>query len=149
MKRLIVILSLGLSFSGLLGAQSESDSLAVMKTVALYNQGWYEGDADKMARALHPELIKRVIVRDKSSGQDIVSTISFDTMVHYAEAGTGKNTPRELQNDTVTILDICGQIACVKVEAYDLVDYLQLAKIQGEWKILNVLWMAKATGDRH
>ena len=42
------------------------------------------------------------------------------------------------------ILDIYEGIACVKVESFEIVDYLQLAKYNGNWKIINVLWTMKA-----
>ncbi len=40
----------------------------------------------------------------------------------------------------VILLDILDQTAAVKVVAYWGTDYLQLAKYEGEWKILHVLW---------
>jgi hypothetical protein len=32
---------------------------AVRSVVMDYVEGWFEGDADRMERALHPELVKR------------------------------------------------------------------------------------------
>ncbi len=40
----------------------------------------------------------------------------------------------------VTILDVYRNAAMVKVDAERWVDYLQVAKWNGEWKIVNVLW---------
>jgi len=65
-------------------------------------------------------------------------------MMQYTLAGYGKYTPKEKQNDIVTLLAIDGNIACVKIDAFDLVDYLQLVNCNGEWKILNVVWTMKA-----
>jgi len=39
---------------------------------------------------------------------------------------------------------VYGNIACVKNDAFDLIDYLQLGKCNGEWRIINVLWAMKA-----
>jgi hypothetical protein len=43
----------------------------------------------------------------------------------------------------VTILDRYNNAAVVKIVASDWIDYLEVAKINGEWKIINVLWELK------
>jgi hypothetical protein len=40
----------------------------------------------------------------------------------------------------VIILDVYNDIASVRVDAQRWVDYLQVAKWRGDWKIINVLW---------
>jgi len=136
-----------LLITGSITAQSTQDSLKVLEIVHLYNQGWYEGDSTKMSQALHPELVKRMVQKFKDTGNDIVHTSSYNLMIQYTIAGYGKYTPKEKQNDRVTLLDIFGNIACVKIEASDLVDYLQLAKCNGKWKIINVLWTMKSASE--
>lgn len=148
MKKFIMItILLSASFSTSLNAQTKQDSLEVLETVSLYNQGWYEGDTTKMRKALHPELVKRMIQKYKDTGNDIISDLTYNMMMQYVIAGYGKHTPKEKQNDTVTILDIYNEIATVKVESYEIVDYLQLAKFDGKWKIINILWTMKPTGS--
>jgi hypothetical protein len=143
-KKLIMItILLSAFFSTSLNAQTKQDSLEVLETVSLYNQGWYEGDSTKMSKALHPELVKRMIQKYKDTGNDIISDLSYNMMMQYVIAGYGKHTPKEKQNDTVTILDIYGDIATLKVDSYEIVDYLQLAKFDEKWKIINILWTMK------
>jgi Putative lumazine-binding len=43
----------------------------------------------------------------------------------------------------VTILDHYNNTAVVKIVASDWIDYLEVAKFNGEWKIINVLWELK------
>lgn len=59
------------------------------------------------------------------------------------KAGGGTKTPKEQQQEDVTILDVFENSACVKVVASDWVDYLQVAKFNGRWVIVNVLWELK------
>lgn len=40
----------------------------------------------------------------------------------------------------VVIFDICGSIALVKLTADEWVDYMHIVKLNGEWKVVNVLW---------
>ncbi|UCD23795.1 MAG: nuclear transport factor 2 family protein [Gemmatimonadota bacterium] len=39
----------------------------------------------------------------------------------------------------VTILDVFGEVASIKIDAITRVDYLHVAKVAEEWKIINVL----------
>ena len=47
---------------------SESDLAAIKQTALDYIEGWYEGSAERMERALHPELAKRIVITDPKSG---------------------------------------------------------------------------------
>jgi len=40
------------------------DRDAVIKACLDYAEGWYTGDAERMQRSLHPDLVKRTIDRD-------------------------------------------------------------------------------------
>ncbi len=124
-------------------AQIKQDSIKVLETVNLYNQGWYEGDSIKMGKALHPELVKRIVRKFKDTGNDVVNNLSYNLMIQYIIAGYGTHTPKDKQNDKVTIHDIYGNIACVKVESVEIVEYLHLVKYNEDWKVLNVLWDVK------
>ena len=64
-------------------------------------------------------------------------------LVQNVKRGGGKNTPKERQQKDVTILDVFENAACVKIVASDWVDYLQEAKFNGRWVIVNVLWELK------
>ena len=46
-------------------------------------------------------------------------------------------------NKDVTVLDIFGNAASAKIIASDWIDYLHLAKWNGRWVIVNVLWEVK------
>ncbi len=40
----------------------------------------------------------------------------------------------------VTILDVFGGAAMVKLEMLGWIDYMHIAKMNGKWVIVNVLW---------
>jgi hypothetical protein len=42
-------------------AQSAADSAAIRQPALDYIEGWYEADAERMERALHPDLAKRIV----------------------------------------------------------------------------------------
>jgi len=123
-------------------AQSPADASAIKQTALDYIEGWYEGNAERMERALHPELAKR-IVRTNQEGNSRLDQMSALTLVQGTRRGGGKSTPSEKQQKDVTILDVFENAASVKVVASDWIDYLHMAKFNGRWVIVNVLWELK------
>jgi len=128
-----------------LKAQSAPDpEAAAIRQAALdYIEGWYEGDASRMEKALHPELAKRIVNTDAASGKSRLDSMSAMTLIQYTRAGGGRKTPKDAQMKDVTILDRFQNAAVVKVVAANWIDYLQMAKYNGDWKIVNVLWELK------
>jgi hypothetical protein len=120
-------------------AQTAGDSAAIRATALDYIEGWYEGNAERMERALHPELAKR-IVNTNPNGRNSLGQQGALTLINGTKAGGGKSTPPARQRKDVTILDIFGNTASVRVDASDWVDYMHVAKWNGRWVIVNVLW---------
>jgi hypothetical protein len=120
-----------------------ADNQALIKQTALdYAEGWYEGNAERMERALHPDLAKR-IVRNDDKGNSRLDNMGALTLVQVTRRGFGKQTPKEQQQKDITILDMMENSAVVKMEMRDWVDYMQMGKIGGRWVIVNVLWEMK------
>lgn len=143
MKRtLIAIFSLILTLSALAHAQTEADRDAIKRAALNYAEGWYEGNADKMESALSPDLAKR-IARQGDKGDGRLDQMSAMTLVQYTRKGFGKETPKDEQQKDVTILDVMTNSAVVKLEMRDWVDYMHVARMNGKWVIVNVLWEMK------
>lgn len=145
MKKTILFLFLLAVLAFQINAQtkvSDADKAAIMQTALDYIEGWYEGNAERMERALHPELAKRIVwTNDK--GQSRLDQMSALSLVQGVKRGGGKDTPKEKQQKDVTILDVYGNAASVKIIASDWIDYLHIAKSNGRWAIVNVLWELK------
>ena len=125
-----------------LHAQTAADSAAIKKAALDYVEGWYEGNAERMERALHPELAKR-IVRTDQNNRSRLEQMSAMTLVLGVKRGGGTDTPLAQQQKDVFILDIFQNTASAKAVMSGWIDYLHLAKWNGEWKIVNVLWELK------
>lgn len=128
-----------------LAAQTAADSAGIRAAALDYIEGWYAGDTVRMARALHPDLAKR-IVRPRPDGQSVLGHMTAAQLVQATAMGGGRNTPAEQRRSDVRILDIYGNAAAVRVDASDWVDYLQVAKWNGRWVIVNVLWELRPRG---
>ena len=116
-----------------------ADSAAIRATALDYIEGWYAGDADRMARALHPELAKRNVATDVQ-GRSRLLQMSAMSLVNGTRAGGGSRIPETERTRDVRILDAFAGAASVRVRAATWVDYMHVAKFNGRWVIVNVLW---------
>jgi nitrous oxidase accessory protein NosD len=129
-------------------AQTAADSSAIRATALDYVEGWYDGNAERMSRAVHPELVKRIVVSDTTTKHSVIETMGATALVNGTRRGWGKDTPANRRQKDVTILDVFGNAASVKSVMADWIDYLQMAKVDGRWVIVNVLWEYKPRSGR-
>lgn len=141
MHRIPILILLGLlAWSPVTaGAQTAADSLAIRQAALDYIEGWYQGDGARMERALHPELVKR-IVRADSAGGDWISSMGASQLIAGTRGGFGREVPSAQQKTEVTILDVFRNAASARIDAGPWIDYLHLARVNGRWVIVNVLW---------
>lgn len=118
----------------------EADELEVTNAALDYIEGAYSGDAQRMERALHPELTKMLLTRHPETGQQFLYRIGASNLVEGTRAGLGSLDEDE-RDIEVEILDCSHGIASVKVYSAMYIDYLQVGKVNGAWKIINVLWV--------
>jgi hypothetical protein len=135
----LAVLILAIMASRPLRAQSAADSSGIRQAALDYIEGYYEGDGARMERALHPELAKR-IVRTNEQGRSQLQQMSAMSLVLGTRAGGGKDIPVADRRKDVTIFDVYQNAASAKINASGWVDYLHLAKWNGRWVIVNVLW---------
>lgn len=122
---------------------SDADKAAIKQTALDYIEGWYEGSSERMERALHPDLAKRIVRVSPDNKYYRLDQMSAMSLVQGVQRGGGKQTPKEKQLKDVTILDVYGNAASVKIVASDWIDYLHIGKFNGRWVIINVLWELK------
>jgi hypothetical protein len=138
---LAAVLTLGLAIGGPSPVPAGSAPDPGIEAAARdYLEGWFTGDAERMARALHPDLVKRAFLPDRETGEVRLDQISREALVDYTGRGGGKRTGLEQARITVEVLDVFGDIATVKTTCSQFVDYIHLSRVDGDWKIMNVLW---------
>ena len=109
---------------------------AVRQVVLDYFQGWFDGDVQRMDRALHPDLVKRSNQRHTAETIPIVTKAA---MLEYTRQGEG-NADRGSGRLDIDVVDIHQDIANVIVHGGVYHEYLQLIRIGDDWKIANALW---------
>ena len=121
-------------------ATAAVDRERIAESARDYIESWLEGDADRMARCLHPDLVKRSVETDAESGQQVVETLSREQMVTATKAGHGRRYEKPYE---LSILDVFGDIATVRLFSSVYMDYLHLARFEDSWLLLNVLWQRR------
>jgi hypothetical protein len=104
-----------------------------------YIEGWFDGDAERMRRALHPELAKRSLETD-DAGVERLETLTADQMIGWTAEGMGRKEDPADRRIEITVDHIDDRIATATCVCAVYVDYLQLARTPEAWKIVNVLW---------
>ena len=138
----LLLLALALA-PGAVRAQTAADSAAIRATALDYIEGWYTADAARMERALHPELAKRIVNTNPQNRRNILGQQSAMTLVQGTRNGGGKDIPPAQMQKDVRILDIFENAASVRATMSGWVDYMHLARWNGRWVIVNVLWELK------
>jgi hypothetical protein len=126
--------------------QSKADSLSIEKACRDYVEGWASGDAERVAKAVSPELVKRTVGQDKE-GVSFTNNMSASLLIAVTKMNREGVKGKDLEPDKpfkldVRICDVTGDYAMARASntKYGFFDYCQLARFNGEWKIINVLW---------
>lgn len=135
-----------LSAGGLAGqarpaAPSGADSAGVRAAILDYVEAIYRVDTARVYRSVRPELAKRgyYIARGQSTYSS--APMTFAELVNTARTwnAQGRVDPERAPKE-ITILDLLDQTASAKLVAQWGIDYFHLAKYDGRWMIVNVLW---------
>ena len=122
-----------------LSAQTSQDSAGIRGAALDYIEGWYSGNGDRMAKALHPELAKRIMFTD-TLGNYWIRDMGATELIRGTRTGGGTRTPAADRRTDVQVLDIFQNAASARIDAGGWIDYLHLVRWQERWVILNVLW---------
>ena len=148
MKRLLLLVAAVVLLSPLAArAQSNAEREAVRAAVLDYVEGIYEVNHTRIERSVHPDMAKRGFFVKKGETAYSSDVMTFQQLVELAKTynKTGrvpKDAPKE-----VVIFDISDQTASAKLTAVWGIDYIHLAKYDGKWKFINVLWQTPPKRD--
>lgn len=137
MNRFALALSLILFFNLSTIAQdnrTSNDTSAVRTTVTNYIEGYFTGDVPRMERTLHPHYLKHVI-----HGVVPMREMTAPEMMRNVRREGAPDMPAASKTEQVTVLDVAGDMASVKLVTPGWTDYMTLSKVKGEWKILSVV----------
>ncbi|KAA5542836.1 nuclear transport factor 2 family protein [Adhaeribacter rhizoryzae] len=132
----LTLLFFSLSFT--LQAQTIHDEQAVRKAILDYVESFYQADTTKVYASVHPELAKRGYY--KREGVYRESKMSFAQMVKLSQRWNKTTKVTSEAPKEINIFEIKDKIAVAKLRALWGTDYFHLAKLDGKWQIVNVIW---------
>jgi len=105
-------------------------------------RGYFDSFANKdeawMESLVHPDLAKRHLVPTADGRQRVEQMSALKLLQNSRSYGKGE-VPANAHRD-IRVVDVYGNIATAIGISDDFVDYLHLVKLEGSWKIINVLW---------
>jgi hypothetical protein len=120
-----------------------SDRDAVIAAVSDYVEGLYQADTTMIERSVAKHLAKRGYYTNKGVNQE--ATMTYDQLVQLTKRWKSSQIITESTPRNIIVLDVLDKIASAKLEAKWGIDYFHLAKVDGKWNIVNVLWQEYAS----
>jgi len=133
---IIIVLAFGLTIF----AQTDEDRNSVKQACLDYVESVYEVNPSKAERSVHPDLVKRGFFIKKNETVYSPHTMTFTELVELAKNYNKKGSVPKDAVKEVVVFDVADQTASAKVTAVWGIDYIHLAKYEGKWKIINILW---------
>jgi hypothetical protein len=115
------------------------DEEAIRACLLDYFDGWFDGDAVRMDRALHPGLAKHALGQDPGHS-DTLDVTTKDEMVELTRQGRGRRRDVPDRGIRIEIASVSGDIASAIVHSAVYVEYALLARTSDGWKITGTLW---------
>jgi ketosteroid isomerase-like protein len=113
-------------------ATPKTDEAEIVATALAYFEGWFDGDVERMDRALHPNFVKR------RAGEELGITTK-ERMLELTRLGEGKEDAAD-RTLAVEVEDVYDGIASATVRSAVYREYLHLVRTGSGWKIANALW---------
>ena len=141
-RPLLLVAFAVLVFAGTAAAQTAADREAVRQAALDYVEGIYQVDTARIERSVHKNLTKRGFWREPAeAAYRPESVMTFDQLMKLT-ASWNKDGKRDTSIKQVEVLDVLDQTASAKIVAMWGIDYMHLAKYDGRWQIINIVWQA-------
>ena len=139
---MVAVIAIATTAIGAQRFEQNADRKAVERAVLDYVGALYDVKPELVDRGVHLEMAKRGFGRGQD-GNYRESTMNFSQLRNLAQRwnAQGRVNPKTAPKEVV-VFEVLDKTASAKLVASWGVDYMHLAKYDGEWKIVNVLWQA-------
>lgn len=122
-------------------ALAQSDDRDAVRQAALdYVTAVYESRPELIERSVSPDLTKHGFMRQKD-GSYRQSPMTYQQLLVVAKEWNA-NRKRDTSIKEIVVGEVLDQTATALVRAEWGIDFMQLAKVDGRWKILNIVWQS-------
>lgn len=116
----------------------------IEKVVFAYVDGYYAGDAERIAGALHPRL-RKVTVDRLPNGRECPRYSSPEFHIAFARTRE-KALPIRRRAIDIIIHHASLNVATVTANSGLMVEHLHMAKTDGRWTVVNEVWKSQRRG---
>jgi hypothetical protein len=116
---------------------TEKDKEEIKQTIINMYEGVFTGDAQKVDKSVHTEF-NGVTVTVIPNSKPFIAKNGFSIMREVAQSKL-QLLDKDKWNLQINVLDIMDEIAAAEVDLPSGINYVQLAKMDGQWKIINSL----------
>jgi hypothetical protein len=139
---LLPFLTLGLAFSAE-ASDNAADREAVRSAVLDYVEGVYNVDPTRIERSVHPKLAKIGFYRSATDPTYRAGNgMTYEGLIEVAKTWNKSGKLRKDAPKEITVFEVLDQVATAKLVAEWGIDYFHLAKFDGKWMIVNVIWQS-------
>jgi len=143
------MLAIGILAAGsllLLGASvnvPNPDEALVREALLDYVEACYNVQPERIEKSVDPNMAKLGYFRGKNDtdyrpGETMTYKELLETAAKYNKSGKlPKDAPKE-----IVVFEVLDKTACAKLKAQWGIDYFHLAKVDGKWKIYQVMWQS-------
>lgn len=121
---------------------ADGEREAVERAVLDYVEAIEQGRPELIERGVHPDLVKLGFYREEAGADYQLSPMTFDELVELAATFKDKGYVPDEPEHSIDQIDVLDRTASAKLSAFWGIDHLHLAKFDGEWKIIQVLWQS-------
>jgi hypothetical protein len=124
-----------------------ADRAAVRQAALDYVEALYEIDSTRIMRSVHPDLRKYGYYKRDGSYRSTPMTYQQlrDLATRWNEEQ--KRVDPDSAVKEAVVFEVLDKTASAKVVAHWGVDYMHLVKVDGTWKIRQVLWQSPPPGE--
>ena len=115
------------------------DAAAIRRCLLDYFEGWFDGDPERMDRALHPRLAKHSFDQGPSRANGLDLTTKAE-MVEATGRGVGRARDVPEREIRIDIAAVSGNMASAIVHSAVYVEFVLLARTADGWQITGTLW---------
>lgn len=143
-----LLLVAGSGFARTTHRSAAADRAAVQQAVLDYADALYRVDPTRVQRSVHPELVKLGFSRSAPGASYQTAPMNYRELYELAGRwNAGGRVDAATARREVVVFDVLDQTASAKLTAEWGVDYMHLARYDGRWQIIHVLWQSHPPAD--
>lgn len=116
----------------------DDEKSSVERTMRDLIEGIYTSDVPRVEKALHPEYRRATVTTIPGTGKTFMQKDAGSAIIEATRAKFGAQAP-DKWNIRIDVFDIMDGLAFAELVIPTGTSYAQLAKIDGQWKIINIL----------